>query len=116
MGPGTSVATLDEAQAWSLPRQTSNAARLPSQLTGTRSQMQTDVATAELTAADAVAFAAPPAFNRDLLLWWVLRALTVLLILAGLVMTFHILATVGFAVYGLPRSAFRRREAAAHAA
>jgi hypothetical protein len=78
--------------------------------------MQTDVTTAELTAAGAVAFGVPRAFDRDLLVRWALRAFTLLLILAGLVMTFHILATVGLAVYGLPRSSFRRREQAAEAA
>ena len=49
-----------------------------------------------------------PLADRERLRLWVVRLLTVLLILAGLVMTFHILATLGFAVYGLPRSSFRR--------
>ena len=49
-----------------------------------------------------------PLADGDRLRLWVVRLLTVLLILAGLVMTFHIVATLGFAVYGLPRSSFRR--------
>jgi hypothetical protein len=40
----------------------------------------------------------------------------VLLILAGVVMTFYILGTLGFAVYGLPRASFRRRATLARAA
>jgi hypothetical protein len=46
--------------------------------------------------------------DRETVRMWFVRLLTVALILAGLVMTFHIFATLGFAVYGLPRSSFRR--------
>jgi hypothetical protein len=49
-----------------------------------------------------------PLLDRDAVRFWVVRLLTVVLILVGLVLTFHIFATLGFAVYGLPRSSFRR--------
>ena len=71
---------------------------------------------AQLTTAPALGassvISGPTSFNslpdRQTVRLWVVRLLTVVLILAGLVMTFHIFATLGFAVYGLPRSSFRR--------
>ena len=71
---------------------------------------------AQLTTAPALGassvISGPTSFNslpdRQTVRLWVVRLLTVVLILAGLVMTFHIFATLGFAVYGLPRNSFRR--------
>jgi hypothetical protein len=62
--------------------------------------------------ADALALPEMPTITRELLRVWLVRALTVLVILVGVVMTFYILGTLGFAVYGLPRSSFRRSAAA----
>jgi hypothetical protein len=63
--------------------------------------------------ADALVVPRMPTINRELLRLWLVRLLTVVLILIGVVMTFYILGTLGFAVYGLPRSSFRRSAAAA---
>ena len=62
--------------------------------------------------ADALLAPRMPAIDRELLRLWLVRLLTVLVILVGVVLTFYILGTVGFAVYGLPRSSFRRSSAA----
>ncbi len=62
--------------------------------------------------ADALVLPRMPTIDRELLRRWLVRALTVVVILVGVVLTFYILGAVGFAVYGLPRSSFRRSAAA----
>jgi hypothetical protein len=71
--------------------------------------MQANVITAA-TPADAL-LAGASAIDAEMLRLWLVRALTVLLILAGVVMTFYILGTLGFAIYGLPQASFNRRAA-----
>ena len=63
--------------------------------------------------ADAFALSRLPTIDRQLLRLWLVRLLTVVLIIVGVVMTFYILGTVGLAVYGLPRGSFRRSAAPA---
>ena len=58
--------------------------------------------------ADALVVPRMPTIDRELLRLWLVRLLTVVVILIGVVLTFYILGTLGFAVYGLPRSSFRR--------
>jgi hypothetical protein len=58
--------------------------------------------------ADALVVPRMPTIDRELLRLWLARLLTVAVILIGVVLTFYILGTLGFAVYGLPRSSFRR--------
>ena len=58
--------------------------------------------------ADALVVPRMPTIDRELLRLWLVRLLTVAVILIGVVLTFYILGTLGFAVYGLPRSSFRR--------
>ena len=65
------------------------------------------------TTADALLLPRLPTIDGQLLRLWLVRLLTVALILVGVVMTFYILGTLGFAVYGLPRSSFRLSAAAA---
>jgi hypothetical protein len=66
--------------------------------------------------ADAPVLPAPPTFDRELVRLCITRTLTVLIILAGVVMTFYILGALGLAVYGLPRTCFRKPAATAEAA
>ena len=58
--------------------------------------------------ADALVVPRMPTIDRELLRLWLVRLLTVAVILIGVALTFYILGTLGFAVYGLPRSSFRR--------
>jgi hypothetical protein len=58
--------------------------------------------------ADALVVPRMPTIDRELLRLWLVRLLTVVVILIGVALTFYILGTLGFAVYGLPRSSFRR--------
>jgi hypothetical protein len=58
--------------------------------------------------ADALVVPRMPTIDRELLRLWLVRLLTVAVVLIGVVLTFYILGTLGFAVYGLPRSSFRR--------
>jgi hypothetical protein len=60
-------------------------------------------------AADVLALNASHGLDREALRTGIVRLLTVLLILVGLVMTFKIFTILGFAVYGLPRASFQRR-------
>jgi hypothetical protein len=62
--------------------------------------------------APALAFPRLPTIDRELVRLWLVRALTVAILLVGVVLTVYILGTVGLAVYGLPRSSFRRSAAA----
>jgi hypothetical protein len=78
--------------------------------------MQANVITADTLTADTLGFASTPSVDIELLKLWLVRVLTVLLILIGVVLTFYIMGTLGFAVYGLPRASFRRRAAIANAA
>src|SRR5918994_1059497 len=50
--------------------------------------------------ADALVLPRLPTIDRQLLRLWLVRLLTVALIVLGVVMTFYILGTLGFAVYG----------------
>ena len=75
--------------------------------------MQASVMTAETMSADALALSRTPSVDGELLRLWLVRALTVLVILVGVVLTFYIIGTLGLAVYGLPRASFRRRDAVA---
>ena len=74
--------------------------------------MITQMRTGGMTA-NALALPRMPTIDRELLRLWLVRLLTVAVILVGVVLTFYILGTLGFAVYGLPRSSFRRSAAAA---
>jgi len=58
--------------------------------------------------ADALVVPRMPTIDRELLRLWLVRLLTAVVILIGVALTFYILGTLGFAVYGLPRSSFRR--------
>jgi hypothetical protein len=58
--------------------------------------------------ADALVVPRMPTIDRELLRLWLVRLLTAAVILVGVVLTFYIFSTLGFAVYGLPRSSFRR--------
>ena len=58
--------------------------------------------------ADALVVPRMPTIDRELLSLWLVRLLTVAVVLIGVVLTFYILGALGFAVYGLPRSSFRR--------
>jgi hypothetical protein len=58
--------------------------------------------------ADALDLPRMPTIDRALLRLWLVRALTVLVLLVGVALTFYILGTLGLAAYGLPRSSFRR--------
>jgi hypothetical protein len=66
--------------------------------------------------ADALVLPATPTLDRELLRLWLTRTLTVLIILAGVVMTFYILGALGLAVYGIPRTTVRKPSATAEAA
>jgi hypothetical protein len=66
--------------------------------------------------ADALVLPATPTLDRELLRLWLTRTLTVLIILAGVVMTFYILGALGLAVYGIPRTSVRKPSATAEAA
>ena len=78
--------------------------------------MQANVITADTIAADTLGLSGTSSVDTELLKLWVVRVLTVLLILTGVVLTFYIMGTLGFAVYGLPRASFRRRASLANAA
>jgi hypothetical protein len=58
--------------------------------------------------ADALVVPRMPTIDRELLRLWLVRLLTAAVILVGVVLTFYIFDTLGFAVYWLPRSSFRR--------
>jgi len=66
--------------------------------------------------ADTLVLPAPWTLDRELLRLWLTRTLTVLLILAGVVMTYYILGALGLAVYGLPRTCFQKPASRAEAA
>lgn len=62
--------------------------------------------------ADALVVPRMPTIDRELLRLWLARLLTVAVVLIGVVLTFYIFGALGFAVYGLPRSSFRRSASA----
>ena len=100
-----------------MPLQTATAARLPGH-TGSNegtNAMHADLMIAGMSA-DALVLPAAPRLDRELVRLWITRVLTALLILAGVVMTFYILGALGLAVYGIPRTSFRKPSATSEAA
>lgn len=78
--------------------------------------MQADAVTAQPITLGSIVLPGAPALDHEMLRLWLIRALTIVVILIGVVLTFYILGTLGFAVYGLPRASFQRRPAMAPAA
>jgi hypothetical protein len=78
--------------------------------------MQADVTTIGTNSADLLALSGTSSFDREWLRLWLVRILTALLIITGVVLTLYIVGALGFAVYGLPQGSFRRRAALADAA
>ena len=78
--------------------------------------MQADVMTAQAAPGHVLALANSLSVDSATMRIWLIRALTVLLIIVGIALTFVIFGALGFAVYGLPASSFRRRPAVARAA
>lgn len=78
--------------------------------------MDAQMITADAVTADALMLGEPASIDRELLKTWLVRLLTVLLILTGVVLTFYIIGAMGLVVYGLPRNSFRSRDALPRAA
>ena len=78
--------------------------------------MDAQMLTADAVAADALMLGESSPVDRELVKTWLVRLLTVLIILTGVVLTFYILGALGFVVYGLPRNSFRRHDALQRAA
>ena len=78
--------------------------------------MNAQMLTADAVTADALMLGESSPVDRELLKTWLVRLLTVLMIVTGVVLTFYILGALGFVVYGLPRNSFRSHDALQRAA